>query len=148
MVPRWAPVASLVVCGLGILDAAYLTFEHYTQSTSFVCAENATVNCVKVTTSTYSKFLGIPVADLGLLFFIVMTVLCLPAAWRRAELARPRVILAGIGVLSVFYLVWAELFRIDAICLYCTGVHVLTVALFGIIVFAAAFAPLPTSHVE
>jgi uncharacterized membrane protein len=39
-----------------------------------------------------------------------------------------------VGILFVLYLVWAELFRINAICLYCTGVHVITFILFGLIV--------------
>jgi uncharacterized membrane protein len=67
-------------------------------------------------------------------------VLCLPALWRRAnpQLQTLRVVAAGVGVLSVFYLVWVELFRLDAICLWCTGVHVLTLALFGIVVVATA----------
>lgn len=148
MVPRWAPPASLAVCLLGVVDAVYLVFEHYTESKTFACSENATVNCVKVTTSSYSRFLGVPVADLGLIFFVVMTLLCLPAAWRRASLNKVRIAAAGLGVLSVFYLVWAELFKIDAICLYCTGVHILTVALFVILVFAAAFTPLPSSGTD
>ena len=35
----------------------------------------------------------------------------------------------------VFYLVWAELFKIGAICLWCTVVHVLTLALFVVLLF-------------
>jgi uncharacterized membrane protein len=138
VVPRWAAPASLVVCVLGLLDAAYLTFEHYTASATLACSESATINCLKVTTSSYSKVLGIPVSDLGLLFFVVMTVLSLPVLWRRTSLLLVRVVAAAVGVLSVFYLVWAELFRLDAICLWCTGVHVLTLALFGIVVVATA----------
>ena len=33
------------------------------------------------------------------------------------------------------YLVWAELFRIHAICLWCTVVHVLTFALWVAVLF-------------
>jgi uncharacterized membrane protein len=47
----------------------------------------------------------------------------------------------------VFFLVWAELFRIDAICLWCTAVHVITVVLFGVLVFAAALTPPPARSV-
>jgi uncharacterized membrane protein len=42
----------------------------------------------------------------------------------------------------VVYLVWAELFRIDAICLWCTVVHALTVAPFAVLVLAAALRPI------
>ena len=44
------------------------------------------------------------------------------------------------GVVSwfVLYLIYAELFSIGAICLWCTSVHVITFALFVLIVFGAA----------
>jgi uncharacterized membrane protein len=41
----------------------------------------------------------------------------------------------------VFYLVWAELFRINAICLWCTVVHALTLVLFAVIAVVQALAP-------
>jgi uncharacterized membrane protein len=45
-----------------------------------------------------------------------------------------------VGIVFVLYLIWAELFRINEICLYCTGVHVLTFILFALIVGRAAFS--------
>ncbi len=33
------------------------------------------------------------------------------------------------------YLLWAELFQIHAICLWCTGVHILTFLLFVTLLF-------------
>ena len=44
--------------------------------------------------------------------------------------------LVGIGF--VLYLVYAELFTIGSICLYCTSVHVITFLLFVLTAFAAA----------
>jgi uncharacterized membrane protein len=41
----------------------------------------------------------------------------------------------------VVYLVWAELFRIDAICLWCTVVHALTIALFAVLALGVALQP-------
>ena len=49
--------------------------------------------------------------------------------------------MAGIGF--VLCLLYAELFIIGAICLYCTSVHVITFLLFGLTVFAAAAWGLP-----
>jgi uncharacterized membrane protein len=34
-----------------------------------------------------------------------------------------------LGVAVVLYLLWIELFRVDAICLWCTVVHACSVAL-------------------
>jgi uncharacterized membrane protein len=141
---RWAPLASTVLCLGGLGVSAYLTVEHFSSSTTLACPESATVNCIKVTTSSYSELHGVPVAVLGLLFFLGMTPLCLPVAWRSASPWPQRLRLAGItlGVVFVVYLVWAELFRIDAICLWCTGVHVVTLTLFAVVVLDAALRPM------
>jgi uncharacterized membrane protein len=126
------------VCAvLGLLDAAYLTYEHLTASTTLACSDSGIVNCAKVTTSSYSSVVGIPVAFLGLAYFIVMAVLCAPALFRSGhrQIGLLRIAAAAAGVLMVLYLVWAELFALDAICLWCTGVHVLTFMLFVAVVF-------------
>jgi uncharacterized membrane protein len=141
-VPRWLPVATLVVSVLGLAVAAYLTFEHYTASKTLACADNGVVNCLQVTTSAQSKFLGLPVADLGLAYFAAMVVLCAPIAWRQPAPALwwARIGAASVGAAFVLYLVYAELFLIEKICLWCTAVHVLAVALFGLVVVGAALA--------
>lgn len=142
VVPRWLPPASLVVCLLGAAIAAYLTVEHYTASTTLACADNSVVNCLQVTTSAQSMFLGVPVADLGLAYFAAMTVLCAPAAWPHPAPALwwARIGAASAGAAFVLYLVYAELFLIEKICLWCTAVHVLAIVLFGLVVFGGALA--------
>jgi uncharacterized membrane protein len=143
---RWAgggvPFTTLIVSVLGLADAAYLTYEHFTQSASFACPENAAVNCVKVTTSPESHVFGIPVAVLGLAFFLFMVAINSPWGWRapRPAVHWARLGSVVVGIIFVLYLIWAELFKINAICLYCTGVHVLTFILFALIVGRAAFS--------
>jgi uncharacterized membrane protein len=132
-------VTALVIAVLGICVAGYLTYEHFTSSTSLACPETGVVNCAKVTTSSYSAVFGIPVALLGLLFFVAMTVLSIPAVKRTPVGGTLRLAASAGGVAFVFYLVWAELFQLNAICLWCTGVHVLTIALFAVVVFDWAF---------
>ncbi len=51
---------------------------------------------------------------------------------------RVRLGLGGAGALMVLYLVYVELFRIGAICLWCTAMHVTAVCLFGVILAARA----------
>ncbi|MFC6707714.1 vitamin K epoxide reductase family protein [Flexivirga alba] len=134
--PRWLAPTTLVLSVLGLADSAYLTFEHYSGSTSLACSDSGTVDCAKVTTSQWSSIAGVPVALLGLLFFVGMTVLCLPQVWRRTTpmLDNLRIGAAGVGLLMVFYLVWAEFVKIHAICLWCTGVHVITFVLFFVLI--------------
>ena len=136
-IPGWLAPLSLTWCGLGLAVAAYLTYEHYTGSTTLACPASGAVDCAKVTSSAWSSILGLPVAPLGLVFFAVMLVLCLPGLLRRlsAALDVARLGFCGIGLLTALYLLWAELFQIHAICLWCTGVHVLTFLLFVTLLF-------------
>lgn len=141
--PRWLTTSTLVLSLVGLAVAAYLTVEHYSTSPTYACPQTATVDCLKVTSSSYATFLGIPVADLGLVFFAAMTVLTLPPAWRGdGTVGRTagalRIALASIGVAFVLYLIWAELFAVDAICLWCTAVHVITIAIFALLVIGTA----------
>jgi uncharacterized membrane protein len=141
--PRGLLAAALSVCIAGLLVSAYLTYEHFTASSTLACPNTGTINCAKVTTSEYSRLAGIPIAVLGLLFFAGMTLLCTPPLWRQRTPwpGRARLAAATMGLLFVFYLVWAELFRINAICLWCTVVHALTLALFAVLAVVQALAP-------
>jgi uncharacterized membrane protein len=143
--PRWPALVGTVVSALGIGVAGYLTFEHYTASSSLACSDSGVVNCLKVTTSSYSSVAGVPVALLGLLYFVVMLALQLPPMWRRPEPAvrYGRLAWAVVGVCTIVYLLYAELFAIDALCLWCTGVHVLTFTVFCTTVYATLAYPPP-----
>jgi uncharacterized membrane protein len=136
-------VGSFVLALTGLAVSAYLTVEHYSSATTLACPETGVVNCVKVTTSSYSTLAGVPVALLGLLFFTAMSILCAPVAWRASSpwVGRARLTGAAAGVAMVVYLVWAELFRIDAICLWCTVVHAVTVTLFAVLALGVAMRP-------
>jgi uncharacterized membrane protein len=136
-IPGWLAPLSLTWCVLGLAVAAYLTYEHYTGSTTLACPASGAIDCAKVTSSAWSSVLGIPVAPLGLVFFGVMLVLCLPSLLRRRSMALDvaRLGFCGTGLLMALYLVWAELFRIHAICLWCTAVHILTFLLFATLLF-------------
>jgi uncharacterized membrane protein len=130
-------LGAIVPAVLGLAVSIYLTIEHFTSSLSLACPESATVNCQKVTTSSYSHFLGVPVAVGGLVFFVAMVALVSPPAWRIRRLDAVRVGAGLLGVAAIVYLVWAELFRVDAICLWCTAVHVCAVWLFAATVWYA-----------
>jgi uncharacterized membrane protein len=134
---RWSSFV-LALVGLGI--SLYLTYEHYTGSTSLACPDTGRVNCAKVTTSQYSHVVGIPVAVLGLLFYLALVILTSPAAWRsaRASVRWARLVAVSVGMAFALYLVFAELYRVGAICLWCTAVHVVTLLCFMAVVFAEA----------
>ncbi len=149
----WPPALGLFLCGLGLGVAGYLTYEHYTGSTSLSCPAGGSkfINCLGVTTSIYSKIHGVPVAVLGLVFFAVMAVLQSPPAWRSGfwGIRIGRVLWALVGVATALNLIYDELFRLDEICLWCTSVHVISLLLFVLTAFGtAATAPLPVEPAE
>ncbi len=147
-VPRWFQLLTwgLSLAGLGV--SIYLTIAHYTDKQLAGCAETAVVNCTKVTTSPQSIVFGIPVAVLGLAFFVGAVALMSPWAWRmaRREVALIRIASLVVGMGFVLYLLYAELFIIGAICLYCTSVHAITFLLFVLTAFAAAAWGLPKAR--
>jgi uncharacterized membrane protein len=135
---RWQPVATPLLAAFGLGVSVYLTVTHF-DKVALVCSDSGTINCAKVTTSPQSVILGIPVAMLGLAYFVPMLLLCLPVAWRstdrRVHVARLALAIVGVGM--ILYLLIAELFIIKAICLWCSSVHVVTFLLFVIIVTAS-----------
>lgn len=142
IVPRWVPVAGLPTVAAGLAVATYLTIAHFDTASLLACPGTRIINCEKVTTSPESQILGIPVAILGLVFFAVMAVAMLPATWRTAHPAVRfgRLLFALTGIGMVVYLVYTELFTLDAVCLWCSAVHGLTLILFAIIVAGTVLA--------
>jgi uncharacterized membrane protein len=144
-IPLAVIVVGLALCVAGLGVATYLTIEHFSSSLSLSCPNTGRINCEKVTTSQYSHVLGIPVAVLGLAYFVVGLPLMTPQAWRSPS---PMIRLArfgwvGAGLAMVLYLVWAEFFGVSAICLWCTSVHVITFLLFCLVAFTEAWVAPP-----
>lgn len=144
--PRWLPWTALVVIVAGLAASTYLTITHYTTSVTLACPETGVINCAKVTTSSYSVIAGIPLPLLGLFFFVVLLPLNLPGAWRSGNkwLRWGRLAFTATGLPSIIYLIYIELFKLNAICLYCSVVHALTFVLFALTAYGtAATAELP-----
>jgi uncharacterized membrane protein len=136
VISRRAVEIILVLVGLGV--SAYLTADHYARGVvPLACPQGSAVNCEAVTTSAASMIGPFPVALLGLLWFVATVGLVLAPAKRVVPMAGARLGWSLLGLLFVFYLVYAELFLIGAICLWCTVVHVVVIALF--LVELAAF---------
>lgn len=140
--PLWLQLVAfaLAIAGLGI--SAYETWAHFNGNHLAGCPSggSSTFNCAAVITSPQSMvFNVIPVAVLGLAFYVVAVALFSPWAWRlpwrQVHLLRLASMIVGMGF--VVYLIYAEL-QVGSICEYCTGVHIVTFLLFCITVFSAA----------
>jgi uncharacterized membrane protein len=140
--PTWLQYLSLVLAVVGLGISAYETWAHFHGNHLAGCPTGGggTFNCGAVITSPQSMVFGvIPVAILGLAFYVAAVLLFSPWAWnlpyRVVHLARLASMIVGMGF--VVYLISAEL-TIGSICEYCTGVHVVTFLLFCITVFSIA----------
>jgi len=140
--PRWVPISSSVLCVIILIDSAYLTWAHFTSPRILACVTTGIFNCGAVTTSSYSHPFGVPVVLPGLAWSIAMLALCSPRGWRSLSLWPGRLRLAGCvaGLGMVFWLVYVELFKLDRVCEYCTVIHIMTVALFVVVVLGTALA--------
>jgi uncharacterized membrane protein len=137
----WLQLTTFVLALAGLGVSTYLTIAHFTQSTLAGCSETSgLVDCTKVTTSAQSYVFGIPVALLGLLFYVFAVAIMSPWAWRaqRRQIHQARIAAMVAGIGFVIYLLYAELFIIGNICLYCTSVHVITFVIFVLVMFSAA----------
>jgi len=138
--PAWFQWTTWVLSLGGLGVSIYLTIAHFNTSVTLACPATSTVNCEKVTTSPQSYAFGIPVAVLGLAFYVFLAVANSPWVWRMTwpPIRWARTGSMVVGILFVLWLVYAELFKIGAICLWCTSVHVITFALFVLIMFGFA----------
>ena len=123
-------IALFTLSLINIAIAIYLTIVHYNTEVALVCSSSGLVNCEHVLSSYYASIPGtsIPISIAGILWSIGGAALAVIAwlVWpekliiRIAELAW-----AGVGMFSVFYLVYAEIVLLHAICLWCTAVHII-----------------------
>src|ERR1019366_4548507 len=122
----WLQLTTFVLALAGLGVSIYLTIAHFTESALLGCSETGLVNCTKVTTSAQSYVFAVAIMS--------------PWAWRagRREIHLLRIASLVVGIGFVLYLLYAELFIIDSICLYCTSVHIITFVLFVLTMAAVA----------
>ena len=139
--PPWLQIVTLVLALGGLGVSIYETWAHYNGSHLFACNGNGSENCTAVITSPQSMVFGvIPVAILGLAFYVFVVAIMSPWAWRtqRREVHLLRLASMTVGMGFVMYLIYAELYQIGSWCLYCTVVHIITFLLFCFTVVSAA----------
>ena len=140
--PLWLQIVTFALAILGLGISIYETWaEEFNGSHLAGCPAKpgGTFDCGAVLTSAQSHLFGIPVAVLGIVFYVVAIPLFSPRGWRvqlrEVHLLRLASVIVSMGF--VVYLIYAEL-QIGSICEYCTGVHIVTFLLFCITVFSAA----------
>jgi uncharacterized membrane protein len=124
-------VAALALAGIFI--SLYLTLYKLGIIGELSCSIGS---CETVNTSKYSRFLGLPVAAWGLLFYLDVFALALIGTLPRFEDERAFSIIlvaeAVVGVLFSAWLTYLELAVIHAICIWCVTSAIIVTLILGV----------------
>lgn len=121
---------------LGLVASAAATWVHYRLLlhpgyTSF-CDVSATVSCSEAYLSQYGSLAGIPVALLGLLWFVLVLALLVAPRWLVAPETVPTYLfaLSTIGLAVVLYLAYGSFVVLKTVCPLCVPTYVAVAGLF------------------
>ncbi len=117
--PRW-PIAVIIIGLLGFFDSGYLAYKHYANQT-ILCPIVESVNtCQVVAVSVYSNILGVPIALLGLFFYIAIITIGLNSLKERYQFVLNFIPpLSALAWLFSIRLTYLQFFIIHSICYYC-----------------------------
>lgn len=119
---------SLVLSVIGVMIAGYLTMVHY--SLNGIACNIDNNGCNPVLSSEYAVFMGIPIAILGLLYYLALSALMTYELFgEKYSMIKLFTLLTSIGVLISMYLVYIQAFIIEAFCYYCLGSALVTTLL-------------------
>lgn len=137
----------LAVLGLGV--AGYMAYIEITHVAA-VCGPVGECNVVQ--TSQYATIAGIPVAVLGLIFYLAVPVLWAVQRYTVGKWARPAALallgLAVFGVLFSIYLTLLEIFVIHAVCMWCLSSALITTLIMVVVVAQLARSAAPASAAQ
>lgn len=115
---------------LGVADALYLTLKHYSNA-PVPCSVGFFSNCGHVLESQYSITFGVPIALLGLLYYLSTTAsLALIISYPKRIFKYFLILTTSFGFIFSLYLVFLQLVVINAICLYCMASALISTLLF------------------
>ena len=127
-----AIIVSLIIAFaiVGIIDSGYLTYSHYTE-TLVECSIEGLNGCEDVLDSKYATVFGVPLSLLGVLFYSMVLGFILFYKKTNFDILRKALlIITTVGILVSSFLVYIQLFVLNAICLYCMGSATISTILF------------------
>jgi len=138
MALKRSAIATCVIALIGLAIAADLAYLHLqlvanSAYTSW-CNVNETLSCNAVLASEYAVFLGMPIAYAAVVTYVGFAAGALAMLWivrasRRRQLATALFGVAVWSVLFSLYLAAVSLFVLGAICLLCSGLYIVNLAL-------------------
>lgn len=128
-----------ILSTLGIAVSSYATWHHLSYlshgATKALCNINDRWSCDDIAASPYSEFLGFPLGVWGIAYFLIILGIAIILMPRRALTQQIHSHLAALVYLSFFGLATSlvlggiSFFIIDALCITCVMVYILTIAL-------------------
>jgi uncharacterized membrane protein len=110
------PCLAAVIALIGLGDAIYLTLKHLTDE-KVPCG--LTGGCEKVLTSSYAEIGGIPIAAFGAVAYFIAFSLAILAAYGNRLTWSLFGIQVSLMAATSLYLVYLQLFVLEAVCQYC-----------------------------
>ena len=105
---------------MGFFDSGYLTFKHYSNEI-LPCPVVESVNtCQVVATSVYSNILGVPIALIGLFFYVAIIAIGLVSLKEKYQFILNFIPpLSALAWLFSVRLTYLQFFVIHSVCYYC-----------------------------
>ena len=129
-----APFYMIAATLIGLGDVLYLSYYQYLN----LIPSCAVGGCEMVLSSVYSKFMGVPLSYIGIVYYVYL--LCLGALLAFEPTSRAlrlaTLLYTGVGLLlSLVFEFYIQLVLIQALCVYCAISAVTTFVLFSLAVW-------------
>jgi len=119
---------SAILAFFGFLDAAYLTISHYK---NIIPPCSVHFGCETVLTSAYSIVGPIPVALLGVIFYLTVIIVCLLVLIEgMKQFLRFFYFIAAVGLLVSIVLFFIQYYVIRSFCQYCLLSEAISLGIF------------------
>lgn len=132
--PLLQPFYLLALSMIGLGDTFFLAYYQYLNRIPS-CAIGG---CEQVLTSAYSKFLGVPLSYIGLVFyaylFCLAILMMIEPKSRALRLAALGYTAVGLGLSAVFEF-YIQAYLIGALCMYCAISATTTLLAFGVAIW-------------
>ena len=113
------------LAGLGLLDALFLTYKHLSLNEYCMIGNS----CDSVISSVYGKVWGIPVALLGVIFYLCyLSILIVSTEKNLAAKVIEKIVLVSGTIVSVVFMI-IQFFVLKSFCIFCTFSAIIIITL-------------------
>lgn len=113
----------LVTAQYGAMLAVYLAYQHRVALTggTSICNISAHIDCDAVNTSRYAEIAGVPIAVIGLAFYVAVAYLAFTYFRGGAPRAAAMIMVLSVGAVGYdIFLAYAS-YKVGAVCLFCVA---------------------------